>query len=191
MRNTTVILIVLFALQGCATVEKTAQPSQNLNVIAMAGIGDTVLRLDRERDLVNAFGRADLFGRKTKEGFTEIKFAGVEPDGTVVLLRKDVEILSNETTMTRTPFSMTSGGVNTATSGSSNLVGNRIQSNSNSSSSFNATTISSGQAFNILIPPDTIAVRLAPNEKRLPIAGHIIEVINASKNSIEYRLTKQ
>jgi hypothetical protein len=191
MRTKTIALIFLLALQSCATIEKTAQPSQTLNVTAMAGIGDTVLRIERERDLVNAFGRADLFGRKTKEGFTEIKFAGVEPDGTVVLLRKDVEILSNETTMTRTPFSMTSGGVNTSTSGSSNIVGNRIQSSSNSTSSFNATTISSGQAFNILIPPDTIAVRLAPNEKRLPIAGFIIEVVNASKNSIEYRLTKQ
>jgi hypothetical protein len=107
MRTKTIALIFLLALQSCATVEKTAQPSQTLNVIAMAGIGDTVLRIERERDLVNAFGRADLFGRKTKEGFTEIKFAGVEPDGTVVLFRKDVEILSNETTMTRTPFSMT------------------------------------------------------------------------------------
>jgi hypothetical protein len=96
-----VMLGAAVALAGCGSIEKTASMQQPMDKALLAGPGDVVLRIDRERSLANVAGKADIWGRKTNEGFTEVRFAGVEPDGQVVLYRKDVEILSNETTLTR------------------------------------------------------------------------------------------
>ena len=183
-----VLLVAAAALIGCGSIEKSASVQQPLGKSLLAGPGDVVLRIDRERSLANIHGKADIWGRKTNEGFTEIRFAGVEPDGQVVLYRKDIEILSNETTLTRTPLSFTSGSATTSATGTAYSSGSSTQFSGVARSSGTATTVNSGTAYHMAIPADTVAIRLAPGERRLPISGYFIEVLAATPNSIEFRV---
>lgn len=178
-------------LLSCGSIERTASSQQPIGKVLMAGPGDVVLRIDRERSLTNVVGKADIWGRKTNEGFSEIRFAGVESNGQVVFYRKDVQILSNETTLTRTPMSFTSASTNTAASGTATTYGNSAQLSGTSRSVGSSTTISSGSEYHVAVPSDTIAIRLGPNERRVPISGYVVEILSVSPNAIEYRVTQQ
>lgn len=185
------VTLVCTVLSGCANIEHMADVEQPLDRALMVGPGDVVLRVERERNLENVFGKADIWGRKTKEGFSEVRFAGVERTGEVVLYRKDVHIMTNETTLTRTPMAVTSGRATTSVSGSANTVGNTTYLTGSGTTNYGAVTMASGSDYHVAVPSDTIAIRLAPNERRLPIAGYIINIISVSPNSLQYRVTKQ
>lgn len=178
------------ALSACATIDHSSSSSQSLNKVLAVGPGDIVLRVERERNLENAFGKADIFGRKTKEGFTELRFAGVEANGEIVLYRKDVTIVTNETTMSRTPLTTTTGTTRSSLSGSSSTYGGSTQFQGSGTSSFTSTTLSPVSDFHIVVPSDTVPVRLSPNEKRIPVAGYLVEIISATRNALEYKLSK-
>ena len=104
-----IISLGMIFLMGCASIDHTVRLQQPLGRSLIAGPGDLVLRVDHERNLENIWGKADMWGRKTKEGFSEIRFAGVEPTGEIVLARKDTDIITNETILSRMPFSSTTG----------------------------------------------------------------------------------
>ena len=53
-------------------------------------------------DLPKVFGRADLFGRTRDRGFSEVRYMGLNASGMPVFQRRDVDIMTNETTMSRT-----------------------------------------------------------------------------------------
>lgn len=177
-------------LAACATIDHTSSATQSLDRALVAGPGDLLLRVDRERNLENAFGKADIFGRKTKEGFTEIRFGGVESNGEVVLFRKDVQIVTNETTMSRTPITTTTGRATTSISGSASTIGSNTRTQGAGTTTYSATTLSPASDFHVVVPSDTVAVRVSPTEKRIPVAGYVIEIISSSRNSLEYRVTK-
>jgi hypothetical protein len=181
---------LLLCLTACGSIEHTSTPVQSIDKVLLVGTGDVVLRIDRERNLENVVGKADMWGRKTKEGFSEIRFAGIEPSGVVVLYRKDVDILSNETTLTRSPMSVTSGSAITTGSGTASSMGNTTHLSGWAQTMASSTTVSSGTDYHLAVPSDTVAIRLAPGEKRLPVSGYVIEVLAASANSIEYRVTQ-
>jgi hypothetical protein len=185
------VTLVSTFLAACANIEHAAEMQQPLDRTLMAGPGDVVFRVERERNLENIFGKADIWGRKTKEGFSEVRFAGVERTGEVVLYRKDVQIMTNETTLTRTPMAVTSGSATTSLSGSANTVGSSTYLSGSGTTRYGAVTISSGSDYHIAVPSDTIPIRLAPNERKLPISGYVIEIISVSPNSLQYRITRQ
>jgi hypothetical protein len=184
------VLVALSLQAGCSSIDRTAAAQQPVNKSLLAGPGDLVLRVERERNLENAFGKADVFGRKTKEGFTELRFAGVEPSGEIVLSRKDVQIVTNETTMSRTPFSTTTARATTNVSGIATPQGNSTMVQGTANSNLSSITISPVRDFHVVVPSDAVAIRLAPSEKRVPVAGFVIEIISASTNSLEYRVLK-
>lgn len=188
-------LQVTFALavvlaSGCANIERTSTAEQAIGQQAIAGVGDVVLRVDNHKNLVNALGKADIFGRKTHTGFSELRFSGVEPSGEIVLYRKDVQIVTNETTMSRTPVAITTGSASTTTAGNyqGTAASGRIRANSKTSSV--ATTIGPASDFHVVVPSDTIAIRLAPGETKVPMSGHVVEVIKASPAALEYKVTR-
>lgn len=185
------VAVLAAILSGCGSIERTTSSQQPVDKVLVAGPGDVVLRIDRERSLTNVVGKADIWGRKTNEGFSEIRFAGIESNGQVVLYRKDMQIISNETTLTRTPMSFSSASANTAMSGASTTYGNTAQLSGTSRSVGSATTISSGSEYHVAVPSDTIAIRLDPNERRVPISGYVVEILSAGANAIEYRVTQQ
>ena len=175
---------------GCANIEHTSRVDQPLGQTRMAGVGDVVLRINKTRDLQNAFGKADLFGRKTNEGFVEVRFVGVEANGEIVLFRKDIQILTNETTTSRTPFSSTVGSSSTTATGTYSGTTNAGVINANSRSNYAATTIAPVSDFHIIAPPDTFAIRLPKVAKTVPIEGHIVEIINSSATSLNFKIVR-
>ena len=178
-----VILIFAFLNFGCASIEHTSYIEQPIGQARIAGIGDVVLRVNKQRNLENNIsGKADIFGRKTNEGFAELRFAGVEASGEIVLYRKDVQIISNETTMSRPPIAFNTGQATTRVTSS----GNSARANTNIS----GVTIAPASDFHVVTPPDTTPIRLAVGETKLPIEGYVVEVIKAGANSIEYKITK-
>jgi|JI8StandDraft_2_1071088.scaffolds.fasta_scaffold30184_1 hypothetical protein len=187
--NRFIAALATIILTGCASIDHTTRAVQATGVAKLAGPGDLVLRIERERNLENALGGADIFGRKTKEGFTELHFAGVEPGGEVVFYRKDVQILTNETTMSRTPFATTTGSATTNLSGTANSYGNTTQLNGTASTSYSSTTILPQSDYHVVVPSDTVAIRLAKDERRLVVSGYVVEVISVSSNALEYRVT--
>lgn len=191
MKRVCLMLLIGLAVAGCASIEHTSKSQQPIGKQLLAGVGDVVLRVEKQRNLQNAFGKADIFGRKTNEGFTELRFAGLEPNGEVVLYRKDVHILTNETTMSRTPLSFNTGTSNTSVSGSAYGTRSATNINATAQTSSMSTTISSPSAFHVAVPSDTIAIRMAPNDKKLPIDGHVIEIIRATAYSIEYQISER
>lgn len=191
MIRLTSLLALCLSLSACGSIQHTATAQQPTGKVLLAGPGDVVLRVDRERSLENVVGKADLWGRKTKEGTSEIRFAGVEPTGAVVFYRKDVQILTNETTLTRTPLSFTSGSSTTTAKGSANTFGGVTHLSGSAQTVSTATTVHSGSDYHIAVPSNTIPIRLDPTERTLPIAGYIIEILLSLPNSLEYRILKQ
>lgn len=185
------ILALILSVMGCASIEHTTKAAQTTGQSRFAGIGDIVLSIERMRNLENALGKSDIFGRKTKEGYTEIRFAGVESDGAVVLYRKDVSIISNETTMSRTPISHTRGYAETNLAASGNAYGNQATLNARSNTNYNSTTISQAEDYHIAVPADTIPIRLQPGETVLPVSGYLIQIESVSENSLKYKVQKQ
>ena len=187
-RIISILLVVL--LSSCSAVKHSSKSKDAIGKARIAGVGDVVLRVDKYRSLLNAFGKADIFGRKTKEGFSEIRFAGVETDGTVVFYRKDVLIHTNETTMSRTPISSTRGTVTTNANGRYSGNSNNGTFNGSAQTNYSSTTVSPASDYHVLIPLETIPIRLSAEESKFPIEGHLIEVIKATRNMLEFRISK-
>ncbi len=178
-------ILMAAALAACAPIEKHAQIAQPLGIELRAGIGDTVLHIDKSRNLENAFGAADVYGRQTNEGFVEVRYLGMRDANTAVFLRRDILVQSNETTMSR------SGGIfvpNSTTTTYSGSVGTMpVQ---------GTATTTGGGAY--LPAPKADTTILSPNsfeivvdlkkDKRVLIEGRTIQVITASPSEISYRI---
>lgn len=190
MKQLLILLSLAVLVGGCATIDHTANIEQSINQQTIVGVGDVVLRVNKQRNLENAFGKADIFGRKTNEGFSELRFAGVEKTGEVVLYRKDVQIVTNENTMSRTPLSTTTGSSNSTISGNYLGTGNVGAVNANVRNDYASTALSPTSDFHVLVPSETIPIRLAVGETKIPIEGYVVEIIKAASNSLEYRITK-
>jgi hypothetical protein len=68
-----------------------------------ASVGDTVLRVSREKNLPNIAGKADIFGRTTPTGVETVQYLGVK-DGRAIFRRRTVDVESGATTMNSTPL---------------------------------------------------------------------------------------
>ena len=191
MRTILATFVLLSTLAGCASIKHTSNAQQPVGQTVIAGVGDVVLRVDRHRDLENFFGKASISGRKTNEGYSELRFAGVERTGEVVLYRKDMRIVTNETTMSRSPISTIFGSATTSMSGVYSNYGGTGSINANAQTNYASSIIAPTGDFHVVVPAETIPVRLAPGETRLPMEGYIIEIIKVTPNSLEYRITKQ
>lgn len=182
-----ILLAVCSLIFSCSSIEKSQNTSFKIGTQLLAGKNDIVLSVDQMRDLENAVGKADIFGRQTKEGETVVRYAGVEPNGEVILYRNDIKIHTNETTMSRMGYSSstsnTDGSVNTS------IYGNNV----NSSVTARTTTTSTNPVddYHVFVPQGSVKISLEPDERLLPISGYIIEILNATENSLTYIIRKQ
>ena len=96
-----IVWMVAALLAGCSPVQMHSQVNRPAGE-AYASTGDIVVRVERTDDLPNVFGRADLFGRTRDRGFTEVRYMGLNSSGSPMFRRRDVDIMTNETTMSRT-----------------------------------------------------------------------------------------
>lgn len=174
------VLIVLSTLAGaCATIESKPYLSQPTNQILSASTGGVVVRIDRSRNLENAFGGADVFGRKTYEGFSELRFMGAQ-NGMVAVRRVDVAVQNDETTMSRTGTYIP-GNTSTLTMGT---IG---------STPFSAITTVSGPGTYIPPRPANVSVSapnlidfLVPVGRPIPFEGVTITFRSADNYSLTY-----
>jgi hypothetical protein len=139
---------------------------------AFASTGDIVLRITRTDDLPNLWGRADLYGRTRERGFEEIRYMGVNSVGLPVFRRRDVEIMTNETTLSRSGIGST---VATAQPAGNGVIMSGI-------------SMSPGQATMGALPPDTVEFTINPADGRVITVGdHGIEVLEFNAAGIRYR----
>lgn len=176
------LILPILVLAACAPIQHTADISRPVNTVLTAGPGDTLVRVDKKRNLVNAFGGADIWGRETNEGFSELSFGGVGPDGSVVLYRRGTTILSNETTMSRSGLSQSF----------SSMQGNAFASGNTASFSGTGTTttFNAPTDYHMAIPSDALAFKVNKGDT-VPFEGYLVEIVQASPTAISYRVRQQ
>ncbi|MCH8173308.1 MAG: hypothetical protein IIA70_08400 [Proteobacteria bacterium] len=99
------VLLLIFAvlISACSQIEQSSKIFQPTETRLIAGVGDTVVNIEKEKNLPNVFGKADIFGRKTPTGRITIIYLGVN-DGKAVFLRRWTDIETGATTMNSTPI---------------------------------------------------------------------------------------
>lgn len=179
---TTALLAV--SLAACSTIQSKPYLSQPVGQALRVGVGGVIAHVDRKRNLENSFGRADIFGRKTNEGFAELRFMGMQ-DGKVAIRRVDVAVYNDETTVSRsgTYFPNTSTATTTGTIGTV---------------PFGATTSVSGPGTYIPPRPANVSVSapsltdfLAPIGQPLPFEGVTVTITAADTVSASYSIQGQ
>ena len=98
------VVFAIIVISGCANVRQPIQDyrlfEQPVAQMLTASVGSTLIRMNRQSDLPNAYGGKDVFGGKVDRGFIEIKLAGIS--GTELTLSvSDVSRQPSETTMDR------------------------------------------------------------------------------------------
>jgi len=146
----------------------------------MAGPGDTVVDINLSRPLPNAFGGADIFGRRTNAGRVIVRYVGMQ-NGNAAFHRAEITRETNATTMTETPLFLPSSS-RTNMSGS---VGNIPVS---------ATATTTGY---MVVPPrgsqsqayqGPAFILNAPIGGSLRVEGRTLTILRAEGQNIEYSI---
>jgi hypothetical protein len=160
------------AVASCSPVE-THNRADRAPGQAFASTGDVMLRVDKRDDLPNAFGRADMFGGTRDRGFAELRYMGTNSAGQPVFRRTDVNIYTNETTMSQM-------GLRTATV-TAQQTGNTVVASGIGASALPATVGA--------LPPDTVQFALDPTQGRtITIQDHGVEILQFNSAGVQYRV---
>jgi len=130
-----------------------------------ASVGDVIIRADATESLPNAFGKADILGRTRETGFSELRYMGLNQAKQPIFRRRDVDVVSNASTMTRTPVS--TAMVTAQPSGAG----------------YTATGIATGplRENTQVLPPDTVEFALDLSKSRtITIRDHSLEIVDAN-----------
>jgi hypothetical protein len=115
-------LLLSAALVSCADVQERSQiVGARTGTPLTASVGDTVLRVSRQKNLPNIAGKADIFGRMTPTGVETVQYLGVK-DGMAIFRRRTVDVETGATTMNSTPLIIPNTATTTS-SGSVNIYG--------------------------------------------------------------------
>lgn len=179
------VVILALTLSGCGSVKEYEKVSQPTGLVLIAGIGDTILTIKSEKNLPNAFGNADIFGRKTPTGITTVQFVGLNGSH-VKFVRQSASIETGATTMNSSPQYIP----NIQTTNTTGYVG---------STPVYGTSTTYGQPTIIAAnPPKAQVFEQAPvvfeidlnNQKEFTMSGMTIELVAASATSLTYRIKK-
>lgn len=170
------IALALGTISTLAAAKQSSSINQKENVQLYAGVGDSLVRITLKESLPNAFGGADIFGRKRDRGFVEIRYMGQTPEGYAIFHRKTVDIYSTETTMSRSRMSygqatITPNGYGATVSGYS---------------------VGPAQATVHTLPPDTIQVVLDLSKNRmLTVEDRQIVVASADGAGVSFKIERR
>ena len=181
------LTVALFSISSCGDIQQTSTvKTEGMQVgrQLVAVPGDAVLKVIKQESLPNAFGGADIFGRKRPSGTTSLIFVG--GNGSIAnFVRRDVDIQSDKTTMNSTPIILQNSS---ETHYSGNIGMTRY--------SGTATTRSTP----IFLPPNTpadmisgvreiqISVPTAKGRNSISIGGRTLIVMSATSNQLTYAL---
>ena len=189
------VLVACACLWGCADVQEGSHiVGGRTGTPLTASVGDTVLRVAREKNLPNIVGKSDIFGRKTPTGVETVQYLGVR-DGMAFFKRRTVDVETGATTMNSTPLIIP----NTATtihSGSVNVYGP----NGYGHGSYSGTSTSVGPPTVIPAHPPApvvmdegsllLSVDLSRKPAQLSVAGKTITVLQADSSRLTYVLSE-
>jgi hypothetical protein len=159
-----------------ASAKESNSISQPENKESYVSVGDMLVKMTLRESLPNAFGGADVFGRKRDRGFIEIRYMGLSEDGRAIFRRRSVDIYSNETTMSRS-------GMRT---GSATITPN--------GDGVNISTFSVGatRATVEALPPDTIEFVLdLKKNKVITLEDRAIEILEADSGGVKFVIRKR
>jgi len=88
-------------LVSCSTIQDYRLLSHPTGEALRASVGSTLFRLDKQSDLPNVYGKADVYGGKVDRGYTEVKLLKIKEKRYVTLLVSDLSLQSTETVMDR------------------------------------------------------------------------------------------
>src|SRR5437588_7040352 len=95
-------LILVLLLSACSDVQERSRiVGARTGTQLTASVGDTVLRVSREKNLPNIAGKADIFGRTTPTGVEAVQYLGVK-DGRAYFKRRTIDVETGATTMNST-----------------------------------------------------------------------------------------
>ena len=159
-------------LLGCRSTKTHEHVSRPTVKVLETYIGGKIFKVDRTRPLPNAFGGADIFGRKIYAGYTELRYQGLTDDGRILLRLTEVETHSTETTMSRSGQSSFSG----YSGGHGQVHGTITQPPPGSTEA---------------LPPNTTEFAIDPTkESELTIAGVRVHFLGFTPHSLKYSLDK-
>ncbi len=151
-----------------------------------AGVGDTVIRLNSEKNLPNAFGKSDLFGRTTPTGVTTLVYSGLFGEK-ARFLRQDVDIETGATTMNSTPLVIPT---TTVTTYSGSYAGRPYSGSAVTSGAPVVVPANTPKASVFERQPIQIEVELAKLPQVILVQGYSIKVLSAEAGSVRYSIEK-
>jgi hypothetical protein len=159
-----------------------------------ASVGDTVLRVAREKNLPNIAGKSDMFGRKTPTGVDTVQYLGVK-DGRAFFKRRTVDVETGATTMNSTALVIP----NTATtthSGSVNVYGPHGYGygsySGTSTTALPPTVIPAHPPAPMVMDEGSLllSVDLSHKPAQLSVAGKTLTVLQADGTKLVYMLSE-
>lgn len=184
MKFITVGLLALLLTACGASLQTYKTYSTAVEVEQTISIGSELYRITKERDLPNAFGKADIFGGKVNAGYKELRFVGLTEDGKIIFRLTDIDIESNETTMSR--YGSSSTTVNSNTTANATVIGDSAYGSANTYSTIQH--YEKPQSTVTQLPPNTVEFLFNPDEKHLNLGDVTIEVKQVTNYSISYVL---
>jgi len=174
-------IVIAFMAGGCAQVQQRQQLAEPIGLVMRTPVGGTIATIYKDRDLPNAFGRADLYGRKVDAGFTKIVYRGRESDGSVLIEQIDIDLKSNASTLTRPPI------INTPTQPA-------VLSSRESGMAYGTS-----RTLRVASPADQVAMSIpgaarfsVPKQTSLTLpTGQTVEFIAAESHQLTYRIVEQ
>lgn len=170
------ILFIAIFFVGCSSIQSYSELQQPTARILDTYVGGVVFKVTRSSDLPNAVGKADIWGGKVNRGFLELRYQGVREDGLLVFYLKDIETLSNETTMSRY-------GASSYTTVNATSYGNSVYAT--------ATTYERPDGQTVTLPPYTTYFLIDPESQSVFEIGDVsVSVIDATNTKLTYSLNK-
>jgi len=167
-------------LGACAQIEQKQLLAEPVGQEITVPVGGAIATINKQKDLPNVFGRADIYGRKVDTGFVKIVYRGRSPDGSPIIEQVDVDVQSNASVFTRMPSIYTA-------SSQANVSGSYGTVYGHGSSS--AVAMSPHQEQTFILPPRE-ATFTVPKGKTLSLpTGNTIEFVQVEPHQVTYRIT--
>jgi len=191
------LFTVMFGLLlcACADVQERSQiVGGRTGTPLTASVGDTVLRVSRDKNLPNIIGKSDILGRRTPTGVDTVQYLGAR-DGRAFFKRRTVNVETGATTMNSTPLVIPNTAT-TATSGSVNVYG--PSGYGHGSYSGTSTTALPPTVIPAHPPAPTmmdegsllLSVDLSQKPAQLSVAGKILTILQADTSRFVYMLSE-
>jgi hypothetical protein len=176
------LAVTALAAGGCAQVEQRQRLAEPVGPVMRTPVGGTIATIMKDRDLPNAFGRADIYGRTVDVGFARLIYRGRNADGSVLVEQVNVDVKSNASTMTRAPVTYY-GGTQPAVA----------------SSRERGAAYGTSRTVSVASPADQVAMPLPaaaqfsiPKQRSLTLpTGQTVEFISAEAHQLLFRIVDQ